>query len=243
METVTIGQRVRLHSEVLGEDREIIVKLPDTYGTTEQRYPIIFMLDANYTIFFANDVLSVGFIRWLNRIPELIVVGVLNTDRDRDMIPIYLEERKTGGGSDRFLRFITDELRPFLDANYRATGYHVLYGASNAGLFTVYALLSRPGFFAAGIASSPMIGHCPEYMHRLARDAFRAHPDMRNKLFLVYGRDDYPGVVGHAPGFAELLREEAPEGLMWEMRVLEDEGHVPFTSLYDGLRFVFPQRG
>ncbi|MCW4049718.1 MAG: alpha/beta hydrolase-fold protein [Candidatus Bathyarchaeota archaeon] len=240
-ESIELGQKVKIHSEILGEDRELIVRLPETYATTKQRYPLLYMLDANYTMFFANDVLTTGFLRWVNKIPEVILIGVLNTDRERDMIPVQVEEKETSGGSDKFLRFFTDELKPTIDSSYRTTNYSVLYGASNAGLFTIYAQLIRPDIFNSVIASSPTIGWCHELIHNLAEETFRSK-QFQNKLYMIYGKYDYDRVTEYVPNFAKLLEEKAPDGYRWAVKRIDDEGHVPYTSLYDGLRFVFPQR-
>ena len=55
----------------------------------------------------------------------------------------------------------------------------------------------------------------------------------------IYGADDYHQVTGYVPEFTKLLKENAPEGLKYSVKYIEDEGHVPFTSLYDGLNWIF----
>ena len=59
---------------------------------------------------------------------------------------------------------------------------------------------------------------------------------------MIYGRDDYPQVTETVPRFTEYLKEKAPPELKWEYKYLPDEGHVPYTSIYDGLRYVFKKR-
>jgi len=64
-----------------------------------------------------------------------------------------------GGGADAFLTFLTGTLRPEIAARYpkAADGRHILFGHSLGGLFAAHALLTRPGSFAAFIASSPSL--------------------------------------------------------------------------------------
>ena len=59
---------------------------------------------------------------------------------------------------------------------------------------------------------------------------------------MIYGKDYYKEVTETAPRFTEYRTENAPDGLRWEVKYLPEEGHVPYTSIYDGLRFLFPQR-
>jgi len=60
---------------------------------------------------------------------------------------------------------------------------------------------------------------------------------------MIYGKDDYERVTSYVPDFAELLQSKSPPDFRWRTKVLDDEGHVPYTSLYDGLRAVFSDWG
>jgi predicted alpha/beta superfamily hydrolase len=174
-------------------------------------------------------------------VPEMIVVGIKNTIRNRDMIPVELEEYPEAGGADNFLEFITEELQPKINKEYRTDGINHIYGGSNAGLFVLYALLNTPDRFKGVISSSPMIGWCEELIHQLAEKSIKEN-NYDNRLYMIYGKDDFKQVVETMPAFTSLLTENAPDGLRWEMKYLPDEGHVPFTSIYDGLRFLFPKQ-
>ena len=237
MESIKIGNKQTIHSETLGETREILVKLPESYHGTENRYPVLYMLDANYTAFLANDLFTVEYMRFVRKVPEFIIVGVYNTDRERDMLPVKIKDRG-GGGADKFLRFIEKELQPLINENYRTSGYNMLHGASNAGLFGLYALFSNPSLFDNVIAPSPMIGYCPELIHELAMKSFKKH-SFSNRLYMIYGAEDYSQVTEYVPKFTEMLKENAPEGLRYKVKSIQDEGHVPFTSLYEGLSWIF----
>jgi len=75
------------------------------------------------------------------------------------MIPIKISSRPGSGGADQFLKFISVKLKPFIDKNYNTSGKNILIGASNAGLFTIYAMLTKPGDFSDFIALSASAGH------------------------------------------------------------------------------------
>ncbi len=237
MESIKLGNKQTIHSDALGEKRELLIRLPESYHGTESQYPVLYMLDANYTAFMVNDMFTIEYMRYVRKVPEFIIVGVYNTDRERDMIPVKIKGRG-GGGANKFLKFIEKELQPVINENYRTSGYNMLYGASNAGLFGLYALFNNPSLFDNVIAPSPMIGYCPELIQKLALKSFKKH-SFNNKLYMIYGANDYHQVTVHIPEFTKLLKENAPEGLKYRVKYLEDEGHVPFTSLYNGLNWIF----
>lgn len=235
MDSVKLGNRTTIHSKVLDEAREILVRLPDSYHGSGKRYPVLYMLDANYTPFLVKDLFTIEYMKFIQQVPEFIVIGIYNTNRDRDMLPVKIQERDSGG-ADKFLGFIEKELILAINEEYRTTGYNILYGASNAGIFGIYAELSSPGLFDVVIAPSPMIGWCPDLTKELTEKRFKSKDS--TKLYIVYGKEDYPQVKEHILWFTELLNE-APEQLKWKCEYLEDEGHVPFQSLYNSLRWVF----
>ena len=241
MVSVNIGELVTIQSKALDERREYIITLPESYQGSDNRYPVLYILDANFSPFYEKNLFTVLFMRLWQQVPEMIIVGICNTIRDRDMIPVRVEEKEESGGAAKFLEFITEELRPTINSKYRTTDYNIIYGGSNAGLFALYALLKRPDVFNNVIASSPMIGWCEDYIYELADESFKTH-QYGNKLYMIYGRDDYPQVTETVPRFTEYLKEKAPTELRWEYKYLQDEGHVPYTSIYDGLRYVFKKR-
>lgn len=231
-----MGTKVKLHSEILRETREILVRLPDSYHGSDKVYPVLYMLDANYTPFLVNDLFTLEYMRYVQRAPEMIIVGIYNTNRDRDMIPVKIPERDSGGAAN-FLSFIEKELSPTINTKYRTSAYNLLYGASNAGVFGLFAAFKRPDLFDVVIAPSPMIGWSPNLIKKLALESFKQ--EWSTKLYMIYGKTDYPQVTDHIPWLSDFLKEQAPEGLRWKCKYLDDEGHVPFQSLYNGLRWVF----
>lgn len=234
---VVIGKYKNIFSKILHEKRTILVNLPQGYDKSQDRYPVIYCLDGDVL----SLALSVATVKILSRrkIPEMIVVAIANTDRSRDMFPVRLEGRPTTGGADNFLGFLNEELIPFVDQNYRTKNFRILYGASAAGLFTVYALLARPDSFSAYIASSPMIGRCPEFISKKAKNLFSSKKSLRKILYMTYGKGDAPPVTEAVPPFVKTIKAVKLKGFKWDLKVIEEEGHVPYTSLYDGLKFVF----
>jgi len=110
---------------------------------------------------------------------------------------------------------------------------------SNSALFAVYALLEKPETFNAFIASSPMIGHCTEYINKKA-EAFVKKDHLNGRfLFMIYGTEDSRRVTEHVPDLQNYLDMHTPSGFISKLEILQGEGHVPDNSLSKGLQFIF----
>ncbi len=231
--------KLKLDSRILGEERTLSVSLPPGYEDGTDIYPVLYVLDAESRPLFSQAVSTAREIHARGLGPEMIVVGIWNTNRNRDMIPASVPHRPGSGESKRFLSFIGEELIPYIKETYRTTGFSVLYGGSNAGLFTVYALLVKPETFDAYIASSPMVGHCPDFMKKKTGEFLRRDRLDNRLLYMIYGTGDSPRVTGFVPDFQKSLEIQSPEGFKSRLDILEGKGHVPPSSLSRGLRFVF----
>jgi len=154
-----------LHSNILNEDREYWISLPDSYNdeaSSYKNYPILILLDGNvhFKVIsgMVNYMSSDSYRSW--KIPEMIVVGIQNVDRRRDYTPdkiVTVRENNSGGG-ESFLSFLKDELIPELDLKYRTEPYRILFGHSLGGLLVTYAYMKKETLFNAFIAVDPSFG-------------------------------------------------------------------------------------
>ena len=231
---IIIGKYRTLYSSILGEERTLLVHLPDGYEGSNDQYPVLYLLDGERIPSFTRSVGTVAVLGW-EGMPKTIVVGIKNTDRNRDMFPVKVNRRPSSGGAENFLRFLTEEVFTFVNNHYRAGDYRMLYGASNAGLFTVYALMEKPESFDAYIAASPMIGWCDDVINEKTRERFQNNQSLRKFLFMNYGKTDSDRVTQFIGQYNTLIQNHAPEYFQWSLLYAEDEGHVPYTSLRDGL--------
>src|SRR6185436_14498576 len=106
---LTFGEVRSLHSTILNEDRELQITLPDSYGRTAVSYPVLFLLDGSSHVLHATA--TTRFLASArSRIPEMIVVVVPNTNRNRDMTP--------GSGASTFQRVLAEEIIPWVERNF-----------------------------------------------------------------------------------------------------------------------------
>ncbi|MFC1887221.1 alpha/beta hydrolase-fold protein [Candidatus Cloacimonadota bacterium] len=240
-EPVIIGKKITLNSEIMQEDREILLYLPGDYDTSVKNYPILFHMQGSEILFHKET----GTIKYLSEfrteIPQMIVVNILFTNYRRDVFPRKLERIPGTGGSDNFLDFIEYELLPFLQENYRTTDHLTIYGQSNTGMFSLYAQLSRPDLFDACIASSPAVGQGNNFMYSLTDSLLSKSNFSNNKMFITHALDDpLKRIVGDAlPGYLQILEAKSLPELDWNYLEYENGGHCPPVSLHDGLVWLF----
>src|SRR5512143_2307426 len=229
----------RIVSARLGETREAWVSLPDRYDETREKYPVLYMLDGE-TNFNSGVIGGLRQAAFLGEMPDFIVVGVVNTDRSKDIFPEvvnYDDGSKDGGRADAFLDFVGEELVPRVEKAYRTEPFRVLYGTSNTGFTAVYALFRNPRLANVYIAASATLS-VPIF--RAQRDAWiRAFGEKGRQLILIMGENDLPTVLSQNGALKEQCDVIAPAGLSCRMAVIAGAGHVPGDSLVEGLRRAF----
>jgi predicted alpha/beta superfamily hydrolase len=229
----------KIASARLGETREVWISLPDRYDETQDRYPVLYLLDGEIN-FNSGQVGGIRYSASLGEIPELIVVGVVNTDRSRDIFPevvTYQDGSRDGGRADSFLDFLRDELVPRIDGAYRTLPSRILYGTSNTGFTAVYALFKRPDLAEAYIAASATLS-IPIFRGR--RDGWiRDFKGGNRRLILVTGENDLPTILSQNGALKEALAASAPAGLSSRLAVIESGEHVPGAALLKGLKLVY----
>ena len=239
-------ERLTVKSAVLGEDRVILVRTPAGYERNQLRYPVLYMTDGDAHIQHTSG--TVSFLARNNRMPEMIVVGITNTDRTRDLTPTHVARRPdnpnarfpTSGGADKFLKFIETELIPQIEAKYRTQSYRALAGHSLGGLFAVHAMTARPELFNAYVAVSPSLQWDNYVMIDNAKSFFKDRKEYNRTLFTTLGNE--PGEIGDAfKMFREVLQKQQTKGFAWEAVEMADEDHgsVVLRSHYAGLRKAF----
>lgn len=237
---------LRVKSTVLGEERPILVRTPRGYENGNARYPVLYLTDGDAHIL--HTAASIEFLARNGRMSELIVVGIPNTDRMRDLSPTRVNttgatgapQFPTSGGADKFLQFIETELMPEIEKNYRAHPYRVLAGHSLGGLFAVHAMIAKPDLFNAYIAVSPALQWDNQVIIKRAEDFLKTRKETPKTLYFSLGYE--PGPIEDAfHQFKQLLTRQKSNGLDWEAQELSDEDHgsVVLRSHYAGLRKIY----
>lgn len=240
-----------IHSDILNEDRRIHIYTPAAMKNDEA-YPVLYLLDGEAFISMAG-----GQVQYLSEsykiIPALIIVGIENTDRTRDLTPTYWNAGpdgrpdtsanafgKNSGGGEKFLAFLQKELVPYIDSRYPVAPYKILAGHSLGGLMAVHSLVNHPGLFNAYIAISPSLQWDNEaLLQQLAKKT-----DTVPLKKILFFSDAGEGAAFHQNllKLDSILKQKNIPGLRFRYNYYPEETHIsePVKALYDGLRQVYP---
>jgi predicted alpha/beta superfamily hydrolase len=239
-------KRLAIKSAVLGEERIVLVRTPAGYETNKVSYPVLYMTDGDGHM--GHTASTIEFLTQNGRVSDLIVVGVTNTDRTRDLTPVKSTNKNpagelqfpTSGGADNFLKFFETELIPEIEKQYRVQPYRIFAGHSLGGLFAIHAMISKPGLFNSYVAVSPSLQWENGEALKRAEDFLKNQKELKVTLFVSIGNE--PGPIGESfDSFKDALSKSNIKGFEWQAERMADEDHgsVVLRSHYFGLRKVY----
>ena len=233
-----------LYSEILGEMRAIQVIYPQNYDPdSNQPHDVVYVTDGEWHTphveYLRGVTVNEGFT------PDFLIVALPNTyienrnQRDRDFLGTSPDENSQSGETEKFISFLKDELRPYIESRYPVGGDNILYGHSYGGLFVNYVFLNHPELFDSFIATDPSLWWGNSAMIALAKERLK-DPVYRTKALWI------AGITNTAEGMGILamdsvLTEMAPEQLHWKVDTFPNETHnsVRTKGIYDGLKFIY----
>jgi predicted alpha/beta superfamily hydrolase len=245
-QTIPLAERLDVPSKVLNETRTILVHTPRGYDPARP-YPVLYLTDGDAQLF--NMAATADFLARNGRMPQMIVVGIGNTDRTRDLTPTRAPfetgdgrtlDLPTAGGSAAFLRFIRTELAPFIEQRHKTEPFRLLAGHSFGGMFALMAFADDPRFFNAYIAIGPTLTWDKALPVRRVRERLAGPGELHRTI--VVTRGDEPEI---AQTFDELSKvmsgAPAATGLVAFTQILEhdDHGSAVMKSHYFGLEKIF----
>jgi predicted alpha/beta superfamily hydrolase len=241
---IKIGFKDSIQSAVLNENRKFIVKLPNGYNDSDKSYPVIYRLDGDLDLYM-ETVGTMNRLTYIDEVvPEMIVIMIENTNRNRDMMPTNTSFFRSEPGAEIFKKFIENELIPHINSSFRTTNEKLLCGQSLSAIFTIYCFLISPDLFDSFIACSGGFPDCEEYFVNLTNDFLKTKQNKPKNIFLTHGLTDFldpEGVIKkQLLNFSQ--RIESKENIVCKLKIYEDEGHVPFQSLYHALRFIYTSK-
>ena len=266
---IVIGKVDSIYSTVLKEKRKVWVYTPNLKSGEQnpgQRYPVVYLLDGD-----GHFESVVGMIQQLSQVngntivPEMIIVGIPNTDRTRDLTPTHIVNdppmmdsnfSKTTGGGENFAAFLEKELMPHIDSIYPTQPFNVLIGHSFGGLTVMNIITNHTRLFNAYIAIDPSMWYNKEQFLKATQKKLEAQKytgtslyvgianTMADKMTLMQLKKDTTTATRHIRSiFAmdKFIKSNPQNGLKYASKYYADDDHgsVPLISEYDGLRFIF----
>jgi predicted alpha/beta superfamily hydrolase len=185
----------KFHSKFLPKDRDVIVWLPPGYDSTPaKRYPVLYMHDgANVFVLWRIDEIAKPLITSRQVEPLIIVMvphGGTQDDRLDEYTPTKPPNFKSGGKLDSYGRMLVEELKPFIDSEYRTLtdpGNTGLGGASLGGIASLQLGLKYPKVFGKLAVVSPSLWWDSKLILRNAKE-LKSKPALR--IWLDIGTEE-----------------------------------------------------
>lgn len=244
----------------------LFIATPADYATSGKKYPVVYMLDADYSFALTRNVVQHFVER--GKLPEMILVAiaypgaaddmeVYYSNRKRDYTPGaplavgYASGDKDGhngqGGADIFRSFIADQIIPFVAANYPVSNDRTFIGHSYGGLFGTYVLLTQPDLFGRYVIISPSLWFDNGAILK-AENQLASRQAMRARAFFGIGSLETQTATG-APmvqqltHFTKTLKAQRNPGLDVTFTVFPGETHESVFpgAVTRGLLAVFPE--
>jgi predicted alpha/beta superfamily hydrolase len=244
-----------IHASALDRDYQLFVALPESYRTSQRRYPVLFVVDANYAFPVVRSIAQ----RLAKHagLEEAIVVGLSYAKGDgpvysrrRDYTPSVPRAQRyvsdmpgrapAFGQADAYGRFIASEVFPIIAARYRADmGRAVFIGHSYGSLLGLQVLLTRPGTFAHYILGSPSLWYDGGIMFGREKGYALAHRDLPASVYFGIGgletlaagkprarTEDDADMVADLREFDAALKSHRYPGLTTRLEVFAGEDHA-----------------
>jgi len=247
---IVIGTIDTIQSKILNEKRALLIHVPD--GGKDERFPVLYILDGE-SHFHA----AVGIVKQMaGVIPDMVIVGITNTVRDRDLTPTAVKDKNPSGGGENFLAFIEKELIPYVDSKYPTAPYRVFSGHSLGGLTVVNAFFNHTNLFNAYIAIDPSLwwdsqNWIKKYEDQLPNRSFNNKslfvaianniPTGLDTVSVMNDKSEMSLIPRAVLPFVAALRTAHPAGLHWTSKFYPNERHgtVELNAEYDALRYLF----
>ena len=260
---VEIGTIDSIQSNILGEQRKVWVYVPDG---ANQKYPVVYLLDGD-----AHFYSVVGMIQQLSSVngnmlcPKMIVVGIPNTDRTRDLTPTHIDVEpmmndsafvRTSGGGENFISFMEKELMPFIESKYPTAPYKMLIGHSFGGLAVMQTFTHHNNLFNAYITIDPSMSWDNQKLLKETKTFLKSTKLEGKSLYLGIANTMEEGMdiekviketsmeTDHIRSILALqtaLESNKQNGLKYQGKYYADDTHgsAPLITTYDALRFMF----
>ncbi|PCI34910.1 MAG: esterase [Flavobacteriaceae bacterium] len=209
---VTVLDSLFTIPKVTNIPHKIWVYLPPNYQESKQRFPVIYMHDAQ-NLFDSSTAYS-G--EWevdetLNTLYKktgrgFIVIGVENggTERINEYTP-WVHSKYGGGKGAAYIDFLKNDLKPFIDANYRTKSgpkNTAIVGSSLGGFISFYGGLKYPKTFGKIGAMSPSFWFSEKVFDFTKNQTLLS----RTKLYMLVGEKESEEMVSGTKKMDQLLR-------------------------------------
>lgn len=227
-EPICIGEKITIKSEILDQEREILIKLPENYENADLRFPVHYVLDGEIIFYSYSSIVEIKSSN--EEMPEVITVGITNINRGQDLNP------KANGV--KFLEFISKELIPFIDDKYRTNKHRLLSGYSMAGNYVVYAFFNEHEYFDSFLSGSP---YRLDLYNQNYIDSLYKNIKTEKRLYTSFGNKDRSDQLEFFNVFCQQLDEKNKDFVDFKYEITENRDHNNnyLINWQDGLDYIY----
>lgn len=251
------GNSEVFHSNILKEDRNINIYLPEEFNPTDAtKYPVIYILDGGVEedFFHIAGIVRYNTQPWVERFPRSIVVGIENTNRRRDFtyaVPDLNFLEKEGfkkesfpqyGGSEKYISFLKNELQPYIEKKYKANNNRTIIGESLAGLMSTEILLKEPEMFNQYIIISPSMWWGGEKLLKEADSLLKSRLKTTKNVYIgAPNKEEDVRMYNEAEALYKILKSN--KNITVSFDYMPDELHSTaiHQGVYNGFKKLYPK--
>jgi predicted alpha/beta superfamily hydrolase len=210
-----------IHIPQLNRDRTIHIFLPAGYHTSKQKYPVIYMHDAQNIYSTPKSPNDSWFVDSLVKtMPGKQLAIIVGIDNGKSRITEYNAWDSNYGKAEGipYTDFIVKTLKPHIDSNYRTktdAKHTAIAGSSMGGLISMYAAVKYPDVFGTAGIFSPSFWIAP----KIYTEVEERNLNTKNRFFLACG-DKEGNETDYVNKMETLLRSKG-----------FDPAHVPATLI------------
>ncbi|HRP89612.1 MAG TPA: alpha/beta hydrolase-fold protein [Edaphocola sp.] len=222
----------KIQSKQVGEERTINVWVPENYKASKDSLPVMYMADGGIKEDFPHIANTLAKLIKENKIKPLILVGIENTQRRRDLTG-FTEVAKDKeiapivGGSEKFRAFIKDELFSEIEKRYRTRTEKSIIGESASGLFVMETFLLTPEMFDNYIAFDPSLWWNNHYLVRTAKEHLANFTTTEKRIW--FAGSNAEDISSYTKELADIFKTENKANIKWKF---SDEPKEKHTTIF-----------
>ena len=215
----------------LNKKRKIWALLPHDYDTSSESYPVLYLQDAqnlfNENAPFGNWQIDKKLAVMSDYgIGKIIIIAIEHAEKER-LIEYNVGKTLLGEGQGKkYIRFIADTLKPFIDKSFRTKSereFTGIGGSSMGGLVSIFSGLMYPEVYGKLMIFSPSLWVIPKIKFSFL-DLFEP---AETKIYLYAGGDESETMIKHVKKFKKRLlkRGKGNENMKVNLSINMDGKH------------------
>jgi len=250
-----IGKQYFIKSEILNEERELLISLPVNYDRNVHDYPVIYVMDAEFLFDLTQSIVKIRAER--NYMPRSIIVGIVNNTGKRNDMALVLKNKEGreffggyGGKSKEHVAFLKDEVIPFIEKKYRANSHRTIIGMSPTFGPVLEAFWNDPKLFKGYIILASELAQYTsndKTVENRILTSIQSGKHSGNSLYVgKASRDLLNRPIEETQAYTNLnraLEKLNPQNVRYKIEVLDEEDHYGMSvpGIQHGLETIYPR--